>query len=293
MTKNFKAAALSAVLILLLATGSGCAAVRNGETTEAETEAGTAGTVQLYHIDGDSIVADSGRYQLLQPDSLPASLEEVMSHVSLPAGITFERYSIDEEGNIRLEMTSRKNVPETDILLCKAEVVRNLKELKGAGDIGISFAEADGTVDAATYTDSSFFYYDDAADSAENTGNVTLYLPNGSSQLKKVTAYVKIDADDSAPESVLRQLIAYDVLPEGTDINQVSVMNGTATVDLSSAFLTGGIAVSPEVVIYSIVDSLTSLPNIRRVQLLADGKKADAFQGQVNIAGPLEFKSME
>ena len=35
----------------------------------------------------------------------------------------------------------------------------------------------------------------------------------------------------AASEAVMKQLIAYNVLPEGTEIRSISVMNGTATID--------------------------------------------------------------
>lgn len=295
------------IISFLSMLSTGCASEKASLTTAMQSESivESTGSIQLYHIDGMSIVPDRERYQLKQPDSLPASLEEIMTVAQIPEGVTFDGYRIDENGGIRLDISVEDDVSDEELLMAKAMIVRCLNELSNVQDIGIAITRTsivDGSkdkrtkytekVDTATYTDSSFFYYDDAKDSAVNTGDVVLYLPNGQGSLKKVIANVTIGADDSAPESVLSQLQAYDVLPEGTEINQVLFMNGSATVDFSKEFVDENSSISPAIIIYSIVDSLTSLPNIDKVQILVDGEKVENYRG-ISIGGPMKFTEFE
>ena len=61
------------------------------------------------------------------------------------------------------------------------------------------------------------------------------------------------------------------VIPEGTVLNKVSIQDGICYVDFSEEFMKIREGISPEVVIYSIVNSLTELSNVYKVQFLIDG----------------------
>ena len=287
--KNFIRLSVGLITIMILSLLSGCVVAQNieSQTTEQEPAFSDAGTVQLYYVNNMEVVPEDDRYQLKQPDSLFSSLEEVMGAMNLSGGITFESYSIDTDNNILLEIAIDEGVSEEDVLLNKLAIIKSVKELDGAGEIALSIS---GKIsEMATYTDSSFFYYDDAEDSSENTGDVVLYLPDKGT-LKKVVASVTIGPDDSAESAVINQLVAYNVLPDGTKINAISVMNGTATLDLSSEFINQEPDEDAVLVIYSVVNSLTSLPNVSKVQFLVDGEKVEMYQNLVGIGGPLEFE---
>jgi germination protein M len=104
---------------------------------------------------------------------------------------------------------------------------------------------------------------------------------------------VTISSDESAADAVMKQLKAYNVLPKGTGILGLSVMNGTATLDLSQEFLTGSIETSDKCMIYSIVDSLTSLPNVRGVQFTVEGANVEKYHDSINISEPMEFLKLD
>lgn len=79
------------------------------------------------------------------------------------------------------------------------------------------------------------------------------------------------------------------ILPISTKVNSVKVNNGTAIVDLSGEFLTdlNGGSESENLRIYSIVDTLTELSNINKVQFLIDGQKGKLL-GQTELDGDFE-----
>ena len=260
------------------------------EEASQESITGTAGTVQLYHVEDMSVVPDSERYQLKQPDSISDSIEEVMNQLELLGGLSFTGYNIDKDGNIVLYLAA-DGLSEEKLLLSKAAIVKSVSGLNKTGDTVITIEDAAGNeIDSEIYRDNAFFYYDDAEDSAINKGEIILYLPNEhGNRLRKVTAYVTISSDESASEAVMKQLIAYNVLPSGTRIRSISVMNGTATLDLSGEFLTGDVTAGDRIVIYSIVNSLTSLQNVRGVLFLVNGKSIDNFHDVVDTSIPLEF----
>jgi hypothetical protein len=45
--------------------------------------------------------------------------------------------------------------------------------------------------------------------------------------------------------------------------------------------------------IYSIVDSLTSLPNVRGVQFTVEGVSVDKYHDSINISEPMEFVKLD
>jgi spore germination protein GerM len=84
----------------------------------------------------------------------------------------------------------------------------------------------------------------------------------------------------------------YRLIPESTKINSVTVEGGLAKVDLSKEFVEDrfqGEAVD-NLLIYSIVNTLTEFPEINSVSFYKDGKKLDIL-GQLAIDEPIFRKS--
>ncbi len=80
-------------------------------------------------------------------------------------------------------------------------------------------------------------------------------------------------------------------LPPGTELLGITVADGLATVDFSEQLRTGfrGGSDNEQVTVYSIVNTLTSLPTIDRVQILVGGGKINTIGGHHDISGPLAF----
>ena len=75
---------------------------------------------------------------------------------------------------------------------------------------------------------------------------------------------------------------------QGTQLNSITVKDGVATVDLSSDVLGyGGGATAEQCLINSLVYSLTSLSDVKSVQLLIDGEKQEYLPEGSDISQPL------
>lgn len=61
-------------------------------------------------------------------------------------------------------------------------------------------------------------------------------------------------------------------IPAGTNLLSVSTLDGVCFVNFDSGFLEQNYAVSEQVVLYSIVNSLCELPNVSRVQISVNGE---------------------
>ena len=183
------------------------------------------------------------------------------------------------------------DVPKLRRLLCEAAVVRTLCQLE---DIyAVSFM-----VDKTPITDlrgnpigvltpDSFAGLDGVSEKTD----LLLYFADesGKSLVERVESVTYLE--DDAPDRVIVQnlilgpksLDAFATLDPSTVIDDVMTKNGICYVSLSRDFLNKTTNVSDEVVIYSLVNSLTELGNVNKVQIMIDGK-TDAKLGEYDLS---------
>ncbi len=96
-------------------------------------------------------------------------------------------------------------------------------------------------------------------------------------------------------EAIVRALMAG---PKDTDnlstgftetiqLISVDVLDGTAYVNFASEGLNGG-SMQESYIIGQVVESLTQLDSVDRVQFLVDGQEAETLMGHMSIEGPIE-----
>jgi spore germination protein GerM len=133
---------------------------------------------------------------------------------------------------------------------------------------------------------------------------VTLYFPNqryietGDESLDELVAEEqRLDVDaanvDSMALAVLSALeqgptssAAAPAIPERMVIRGVQVQGGVARVDLARAGLSGS-SLEERLLVNSIVQSLTRLPDVRSVQFLVDGQVTETLMGHVSVKSPV------
>lgn len=75
-------------------------------------------------------------------------------------------------------------------------------------------------------------------------------------------------------------------IPAGTKLLGIAVRNGTATVDLSKRFESGGGTLSMTMRIAQVVGTLTRFPNIKNVAFKLDGAAVESIGGEGLIVSP-------
>jgi len=75
------------------------------------------------------------------------------------------------------------------------------------------------------------------------------------------------------------------IIPTGTKLRSVKVSNGIATVDLSSAYDSGGGTLSMTARLAQVVYTLTQFPTVKGVDFKIDGKKVTVFGGEGIMLG--------
>lgn len=127
------------------------------------------------------------------------------------------------------------------------------------------------------------------------TKKITLYFPNKETgMLNKEERTVKVTDQQPVAQYIINELIvgtkneSYNqALNKSTMLLSVDTYGDLCFVNFKSDFLekNSGSEEKERLAIYSVVNSLTELSNIKRVQFLMDGKKVERF-GEMDISNP-------
>jgi spore germination protein GerM len=135
----------------------------------------------------------------------------------------------------------------------------------------------------------------DPTDSSPHSVKLTLYFPNSDATGLVSTDRTVVVTDQDVIKAMFIELAtpppgAEKPLPKGTTLKSASVKDSVATIDLSIEFQKnfGGGSAGEQMTIYSIVNTLTTLPNVHSVQFLLDGKKLDGILGNLDTSVPLK-----
>lgn len=80
------------------------------------------------------------------------------------------------------------------------------------------------------------------------------------------------------------------IFPKGAKLNGVDFKDGTAYVDFGSSItknFVGG-STGEELLVNSVVNTLTEFPEVKRVQFLVDGEEIETLAGHMDLSAPLE-----
>lgn len=274
---------LSVVLVLsILLSLTGCGFGGNKE-----------GEYQVYYLNMDmtKIVAEEYDSETSDKDELITELMDKLASAptskklrqTLPANVEMTWYQLI---NSRLYINFTENYKEltpTQEVLIRAAVVKTVLQVPGVALVefqinGEPLVSRDGTLIGSMTSDSFVENPGEQINSSVVT-NLTLYFSNmGGKELVKETREVHYSTNISMEKLVLEQLIegpkktgAVETVPSGTKIISVSTVDGVCYVNLSDGFKNQNTIITEDVLLYSIVNSLTELPGVAKVQLSING----------------------
>ena len=102
------------------------------------------------------------------------------------------------------------------------------------------------------------------------------------------------NVNTSLARLVVEQLIAGSqtgaspVLPKDTRILNVSLTDNICYVNLDSTFLNGEVEAADYIPVYALVNSLTELQPVNKVQITVNGSANVAYRNVISLAAPLE-----
>lgn len=210
---------------------------------------------------------------------------------SVPAGVSVRSYSMDG-GELILELSEEYlalyGIEKTLTDYCIALSLLELDEVKTVS------IYVNGEPVSAGLSEADVLLYDSEESPYEK--QVRLYFPDSYGRYL-VSEYHTLSVASDAQleryvvEELLRGPNSEDLdsaLPEGTEVLGVETSNGTCTVTLSKEFFDNrpGTAAGERLVIYSLVDSLTSLNSVENVRIIIDGAPSTRYV-YMDLAGTL------
>lgn len=283
------------ICLLLLAgllTGllGGCA----GRSPEPETESVPEGMYRVYYVrtDTPSLQAELYRPQAAAED-VTALAEELIDRLKeqplseqLASPVTEEivvRGLNVENGIVTVLLGGSYNTLETVTeLLFRAASVRTLCQIPDVSGVqfllnGQPLTDARGNVIGVLTADSFAESHADRV-TRERVASLVLYFADETGEyLVPVEQRVRYSGDFSLERAVMTQLLRgpsradlQAPLPAGTELIGITTRDGVCYVDVSDAF-TDDTLLADHVTIYSIVDSLTELGNVSKVQISVGG----------------------
>lgn len=178
--------------------------------------------------------------------------------------------------------------------LCQIQGIKYVKYTVGGQPLLYSDMTPVGVMKADDFIDNTSgetTYY--------QTVHLTLYYTNeAGNRLLSARHHVEFDGTISLENLILKQLVngplveekLYPVMPEGTKVNKVSSKDGICYIDFSKEFLKGVDGVANQVVVYSIVNSLSEVGSVTKVIITVDGESISLYRGEVPLDIPLERK---
>jgi len=288
----FRGRKLLPLVFLFFLLVSGC---RTEESVEQEsTEKAEESAPRLYVMNPERTKVISEEFDLpdgnldMQISGILTALEALLWTEEEKAVITDQNpiyeYKVDENGLLTLRFSADYNVASTVTeVLRRAAIVKTVCQLEDITAVEFYIASqpllnfAGKPVGMLTEKD----FIDSTGENTEfyHEAKVTVYFAGASGDaLVDVNLNIIYDGTMSTERLVLQQLMdgpisegMIPIIPKGTVLNKVTIRDGICYVDFNEKFMEKREEITPEVAVYSIVNSLTELSNVYKVQFLING----------------------
>ncbi len=270
---------------LTIAFASGC-----GSTAESALE---DGEILVYYMDvwGSAFLTEAHK---LTEDTVEAQVEEAVSLLAstpetvgyrrtIPEGIEPLDINLDEAIltiNFNQEYQELSGYSE---VLVRAAIVKTLLQISGIN--GVIFYVASepltdtsgsvvGTMTAETFIED----YGEETESLSATTLVLYFATADGQALVEKSIEIYYNSNIARERLVIENLIkgcddddAMSPIPSGTKLISITVTDGICYVNFDSSFVNVDSGIASNVVLYAIVNSLTEIETINKVQILVEG----------------------
>lgn len=206
-----------------------------------------------------------------------------------------------EKDQVTLEFDSQyKELPVTTEILVRAAVVRTLTQVEGISYVSFTvqgeplvdnLGNVVGIMSADQFIDNS----GDEINTYEQAELRLYFADETGTHLVEANRTLRFSSNIAMEKLVVEQLIKgpenpelYPTINPETKIVNVTVKDGICYVNLSEAFLTQTYQVTPEISVYSLVNSLVELPNVNKVQISVNGETAVTYQESISLTTVFE-----
>lgn len=262
---------------------------------------------QIYYLDATQTSIVSADYSPKEdaPEDLVKELMDMLStnpesssmKKAKPDTVVMQNYKLTENGRLILDFSPEYNeLVGVMEVLCRATIVKTLSQIDGVDYIEFTVSgqplmdskgKPIGLMEKKSFINSTH---------AENV-YVTVYFSNEDGTAL-IPSNLRITYDGNIPivELIINRLILGPVednmmvtIPEKTILNSITTKEGICYVDFSGEFLNYNPNIKPEIVIYSIVNSLVELSYVSKVQFTINGTMIEDYNG-ISFNGSFERK---
>lgn len=227
---------------------------------------------------------------------LTAAGEDPKDKSAIPKEVSVQGYSI-VDGIAKIDFDEKYyELSAKRELLCRAAVVLTLMQIKDVEYVAFTVNDSPCKGKDGKYLNAmceSDFVSDIGNKKAKTTSDFTLYFANKDGTALKEYELKDISYGDKTKEQyIINQLIKgpekegyYRTVSSKIKVLSVVTANNICYVDFDENFLTEQSQVAAKMVIYSIVNSLSELDEIHKVQLSVKGETSVEY-GDISLAHP-------
>ena len=275
---------------------------------EVHPTAGEDGVYQIYYLNSTRTGLASVSYQTETADAEILIGELAGQILAAPENPEYqavlsdkvEFLDINRDNNVLTLNFNQEymNTKASREILCRAALAKTFTQVKGVDYISIN-CEGQPLLDThgnpvGAIAGSDFVDSISDVNSYEKV-ELTLYFANEEKDgLVAEKREVFHSMNTSLERLVVEQLLAgsqnggLSVMPKNTKVLNVSLTDNTCYVNLDSGFISGDIDVAEYIPIYAIVDSLTELQTVNKVQITVNGSADVTYRNVISLVQPLE-----
>lgn len=253
-----------------------------------------------FAADGDVDEHDTAAVALAMLKQMMKNPEDVNLSPAIPEGVEINNVSMADSHQFYVYFNSAYgDMDPVREILCRAAVVKTLTQLPEIDFVGFYVSDQplmDSSSNAISLMSASSFVDVDSADYSKVV--MTLYYADESgTNLLEAEKMVIFPKTKSREQLVIEQLIKgpeleglYPTLSKDINLISATVRQGTCYLNFNAEFLNNSLNVSEYIPIYSIVNSLTELPNINKVQFSIEGNSNVTYKESFSFSQSYERK---
>lgn len=228
-------------------------------------------------------------------EELSKDTDSVDYRKAIPDDVTINKYQIDGK---QLLIYFNKQYEKMDAItevLCRAAVVRTLTQIDGIDCVSFFVGDAplknsNGEIVGVMNADSFIENPEEQINSIMTTTLNLYFADENGEKLVKESKLVHYSSNISLEKLVVEKLIdgpetkgLQGTIPQGTNLVNVTVSEGVCYVNLDEGFMNQNYGIAEEVVIYSIVDSLSELASVSRIQISVNGESSGKYRDKLRL----------
>ena len=291
--KKFKITFILMCFILLTACSS-----------KADSNLSTQGEYNIYYLKNDITGLAPVKY-IAQTDNADILIDDLMKqfitvpqdvdvNLALDDKVVYNGYSRDQNVLYLYFDSNYSSMKTTRRVLCNAALTEMLTQITGIDHIGIYSGEQslmdDNGLPVGLMSANDFIDTISDINSFEKT-NLTLYFADESGdKLKKENRTVVYNINTSMEKLIVEQIMEGPqsdeykaTIPSDVKLLSVSVNENICYINFDEGFLTPMIDQKDYIAIYSLVDSLSELSTVSKVQILINGSQDINYRDSISL----------